>query len=86
MLSAATRNPKSGEKVEVPAKKIQLAGLLECTHLKELDISGISEINDDFVPTLSKFTFLQKLQLGGTPISNQGLESLRAALPNTDIR
>jgi len=69
-----------------PITNEQLTWLQKCTHLKELSLSENRDAGDDIVPALSEFTFLQTLHLGNTAISEQGVKTLRAALPNTDVR
>lgn len=62
----------------------QLAWIGQCVHLRILEMNNES-ISDDMLPELSKLTFLEELRILSTPLSGDGMKTLRTALPNTTI-
>ena len=61
-----------------------LARLKHIANLKHLDLRSTG-INDEALPYLQALTSLQDLQLGRTGVSLDGIETLKKALPQTQV-
>lgn len=59
-------------------------GLENIPSVERLDLRG-TDVDDKSVPTLAALTKLKKLALGGTAVSDSGIDQLRRRLPNCEI-
>ena len=58
---------------------------LGCTALRDLNLCYVVAPADNLFDTLSQMTWLRRLWISGTSMSNAQIEALREALPDTEI-
>jgi hypothetical protein len=69
----------------VTDKGIQGGILQSMTHLKELRIRGMTQVTDASLDDLVKFGHLKQISIRENKISPEGVERMKAAMPNTNV-